>query len=187
MLGMARFNIRKSSEAQAAFESVLTIEPNNVPALGYLATIYSEQGKYADAAKIYERTINFDDKNALLHYLLADTLLKMQNPSAERIEGELKRAIALDPKLAPAYSVLGRFYARQSRWTEARAELEHGIELEPEMTDALYQLGLVYARLKLTEESKATLAKFKQLNVSLEKQNDDDRREIVRRLANTKF
>ncbi len=61
------------------------------------------------------------------------------------------------------------------------------MQINPKMADALYQLGLVYARLKLTEESKATLAKFKALNVSLEKQKVDDRREIVRRLANTKF
>ena len=187
LLGIAQFDIRKSSEAQAAFESALAIEPHLVPALGYLATIYSEQGKYDEAAKIYEQTISYDDKNGLLHFLLADTLLKMQNPSAERIESELKRAVALDSNLAPAYSALGRFYVRQARWNEARAALERGIKLDSKMTDALYQLGLVYARLKLTEESKATLAKFKELSGSLEKQNEEDRREIVRRLANTKF
>lgn len=187
LLGMAHFTVGKSNEAQAAFESALTIEPNLVPALGYLATIYAEQGRFDEAAKVYERTIGYDDKNPLLHYLLADTLLKMQNAPAERIEGESKRAIALDANLAAAYSVLGRFYVRQARWEDARIALERGVRLNPKMADALYQLGLVYARLKLTEESKATLAKFKELNVSLEKQNADERREIVRRLANTKF
>lgn len=187
LLGMAHFNIHKSSEAQIAFESALAIEPNLVPALGYMATIYAEQGKFDEAAKIYERAINYDPQNATVRYLLADTLLKMQNPSAERIESELKRAIAIDSNLALAYSALGRLYVRQSRWTEARAALENGVRLNPKMVDALYQLGLVYSRLKLTDESKATLAKFKELNVSLEKQNEDDRREMVRRLANTKF
>ncbi len=187
LLGMAHFTIGKSNEAQSTFESALTIEPNLVPALCYLATIYAEQGKFDEAAKIYERTIGFDAKNATLHYLLADTLLKMQNPSAERIESELKRAITLDPNLASAYAVLGRLYVRQAHWTEARAALERSVQINPKMADALYQLGLVYARLKLTEESKATLGKFKELNVSLEKQKTDDRREIVRRLANTKF
>ncbi len=187
LLGMAHFTIGKSNEAQTAFESALLIEPNLVPAHGYLATIYAEQGKFDEAAKVYERTINFDDKNATLHYLLADTLLKMQNASAERVESELKRAIVLDANLAPAYAVLGRLYVRQARWEDARAALERGVQINPKMADALYQLGLVYARLKRSEESKATLAKFKELNVSLEKQNEDDRREIVRRLANTKF
>ncbi len=187
LLGMAQFDIGKSSEAQVAFENALALEPKLVPALGYLAIIYSEQGRFAEAAKIYERTIGYDDKNALLYYLLADTLLKIQDAPQDRIESELKRSIALDANLALAYSVLGRLYVRQARWAEARTTLERGVELNPKMADALYQLGLVYARLKLTAESKATLAKFKELNVSLEKQKEEDRREIVRRLANTKF
>ena len=187
LLGMAHFTIGKSSEAQAAFENALTIEPNLVPALGYVATIYAEQGKFDEAVKIYERTIKSDDKTASLHYLLADTLLKIQNSSPERIEAELKKAIALDANLALAYSVLGRLYVRQMRWEEARIALERAIQLEPKTADALYQLGLVYARLKRNDESKATLTKFKELNVSLEKQREDDRREIVRRLADTKF
>ncbi len=187
LLGMAQFDIGKSGEAQVAFENALALEPKLVPALGYLAIIYSEQGRFAEAAKIYERTIGYDDKNALLYYLLADTLLKIQDAPQERIESEIKRSITLDANLGLAYSVLGRLYVRQARWMEARTTLERGVELNPKMADALYQLGLVYARLKLTEESKATLAKFKELNVSLEKQKEEDRREIVRRLANTKF
>lgn len=187
LLGMAQFSQHKSNEAQTAFENALAIEPNLIPALGYLAVIFSEQGKFDEAAKIYERSVGFDDKNALLHYLLADTLLKFQNPAMERIESELKRAVELDPNLGVAYSVLGRLYVRQARWTDARVTFERGLKADSQMADALYQLGLVYARLKMPDESKATLAKFKELNVSSAKQADDERREIVRRLANTKF
>ena len=187
LLGMANFDYHKTAEAFAAFNGALEIDPQLVPALGYLAAIYVEQGKYNDALKIYERAAGNVEKNALLHYLIADTLLKMQNPSPERIENELKSAITLDANLASAHSALGRFYVRQSRWEDARIELERAVALDPKSADALYQLGLVYARLKRTDESKATLAKFKELNVSVEKQKDDDRRDIVRRLANTKF
>lgn len=187
LLGTAQYELRKSNEAQTAFESALAIDPQLVPALGYLAIIYGEQGKFDDAVKIYERTLRGDEKNALMHYLLADTLLRMQDAPRERIEGELRRAVALDTNLALAHSALGRFYVRQTRWTEARAALERAVALEPTMADALYQLGLVYARLKLNEQSKATLARFKELNVSQEKQKEADRREIVKRLADTKF
>lgn len=187
LLGTAHYEIRKSNEARADFESALAIDPRLVPALGYLALIHSEQGEYDRAVKVYERTLGYDDKNALMRYLLADTLLKMQNPSIERIESELKRAVALDADLALAHAALGRLYVRQARWEEARAALERAVEIEPQMADALYQLGLVYARLKRAEESKAIFAKFKELNVSLDKQKEESRREIVRRLANTKF
>lgn len=187
LLGMAQFSIRKSSEAQTALESALAIEPQMIPALGYLATIYVEQGKYDEAVKTFEKALGYDEKNALLHYLIADTLLKTQNSAPERAERELKRAIELDTNLALAHSVLGMLYVRQMRWEEARATLERAVEIAPQTADALYQLGLVYARLKRAEESRTTLAKFKELNVSLEKQKEDERRLIVRRLANTKF
>ena len=187
LLGMAQFDINKTAEAQKAFESALEIEPQLIPALGYLAATYVDQAKFDDALKIYERAVALDEKNAVLHYLIADTLLKTQNPSPERVENELKRAVALDENLALAHSILGRFYFRQSRLEDARTELERAVKIDPKIADALYQLSLVYARLKMNDESKAALAKFKELNISQEKQENDDRREIVRRLANTKF
>ena len=128
---MAHFTIGKSNEAREAFESALTIDPKLVPALGYLATILTEQGKFDEAVKIYEKTLGFADDNALIHYLLAETLLKTQNPLHERVESELKRAVALDKDLAAAHSVLGRLYVRQNRFDQARAELERAVELNP--------------------------------------------------------
>ncbi len=187
LLGIAQYDVRKSSEAKSSFESVLAIEPRTTAALGYLATIFAEQGKFDQAVEIYEKALSYDEKNAVIRYLIADTLLKTQNPSSERVERELKRAIELEPKLATAYALLGLFYTRQGRWEEARSTLEHAVEIAPKAAEALYQLGLVYARLKMPEKSKATLAKFKELNVSLESQTKEERANIVRRLVDTKF
>jgi tetratricopeptide (TPR) repeat protein len=58
-------------------------------------------------------------------YYLGDVLCRIQR----RDEGEeyLKRAVALDPKLAPAFASLGISRLRQSRYAEARQYLEQAV------------------------------------------------------------
>lgn len=186
-LGIAQFDNNKIPEAEKAFEKALSIDARLVPALAYLGAVFVEQARYADAVKIYERAIALNEKVALLHYLLGDTLLKMTDADDQRIETALKRAAELDANLTSAHLTLGRLYVRQARWAEAAVLLERAAKLEPERAETFYQLGRVYARLKRADESKATLERFKQLSDSQKEQKETGRRELVRRLANVRF
>lgn len=187
-LGIAYFHDSKTNQAQNAFQKALTIDPQLFPALAYSANAYVERGVYDEAAKLYERAITATKgKIATLHYLLADTLLKIQTADVGRIETALKSAIALDANFAPAYSLLGTLYARQERWAESAKLLEKAISLEPENAETLYQLGRVLARLKRMDESKAILTKFKLINETQKEQKEANRRELVHRLANVRF
>jgi tetratricopeptide (TPR) repeat protein len=58
-------------------------------------------------------------------YFLGDVLCRIQS----RDEGEdyLKRAVALDPKLAPAYASLGISSLRRKQFAEARRQLEQAV------------------------------------------------------------
>ncbi len=187
VLGMAFFDQQKFNEAQTAFQSALELESDFVPALAYLATMNADQGRFKEAIGFYERAIKSDGKSAILRYLLADTILKLQEPDNRQVENELKQVILLDPNLALAYSTLGRLYMRQKRFDEAVINLERAVEIDANLPDALYQLGLVYARLKRGNESKIVLAKFKELNESKIKQKEVNRLDLVRRLANVRF
>ncbi|MDQ3181655.1 MAG: tetratricopeptide repeat protein [Acidobacteriota bacterium] len=187
LLGMALFDLQKFNEAQTAFQRALELEPQFVPALAYLAVMHADQGRLKEAIGFYERAIKSDGKSAILRYLLADTILKLQEPDNRKVEDELKQVILLEPNLALAYSTLGRLYMRQKRFDEAVVNLERAVEIDSNLPDALYQLGLVYARLKRNGESKIVLAKFKELNESKIKQKEVDRLELVRRLANVRF
>ncbi len=185
--GIAQFDNDKIPEAQKAFEKALSIDSQLIPALAYLGAVFVEQARYNDAAKIYEQAIAKNEKVALLHYLLGDTLLKMTDVDEKRIEATLKRAVELDANLTSANLTLGRLYVRQARWAEAAVFLERAAKIEPNRAETFYQLGRVYTRLKRTNESKATLERFKQLNDSQKEQKEVDRRELVRRLANVRF
>lgn len=186
-LGIAQYGDGKSAEAQQSLEKALKLNTRLVPALAYLAAIEDETGRSAEAASNYEKALAFDDKNAVLNYLLAETLLKSATVDAERIEKHLRRAIESDAGLAAAHLALGRLYVREKRFAEAAVALEETVRLQPNRAEAFYQLGQVYIRLKRADESKAALSKFKELSELEKTQTRADRDGLVRRLANVKF
>jgi len=186
-LGIAQYGDGKSAEAQQSLKKALELNTRLVPALAYLAAIEDEIGKSAEAALNYEKALAFDDKSAVLNYLLAETLLKSATVDAPRIEKHLRRAIELDAGLAAAHLALGRLYVREKRFAEAAAALEKTVSLQPNRAEAYYQLGQVYIRLKRADESKTALSKFKELSELEKTQTRADRSELVRRLANVRF
>src|SRR6266705_1169681 len=62
------------------------------------------------------------------------------------VERLLKRAGALDPKLALAPFRLGALYFDQRRYAEAARALQEAIRLQPDLAEARYRLAQVYLR-----------------------------------------
>jgi Tfp pilus assembly protein PilF len=184
-LGIAQLTYGQNVEAENSFKRSLAVDAKLVPALAYLGMTYSERGSYDKAVSFYEQATALDPQLAALHYLIADTLLKTSNPDTDRAEKYLKRATELDPNLAAAYLTWGRLYVRSNRYTEAAPLLERAVSLQPELVEAHYQLSRVLVKLKRTDEANRELAIFKQLSEKQKEQNES--REIVRRLANVRF
>jgi Tfp pilus assembly protein PilF len=186
-LGIAQLTYGKNVEAEQAFRRSLQLDPKSVPALAYLGTTNAERGEYARAIEFYERAIAANDKLAAPYYLAADALLKLPDADTARAEKYLTQAIELDPLLAPARLALAKLYERSEHWADAATQLERSVQLAPDLTEAHYRLGRVYMRLKRTSEAERELAVFKHQSESAKKQREDERREIVRRLANVRF
>lgn len=186
-LGIAQFQDSKLTDAQQSLEKSLILDARLVPAFAYLAAIKNINGQAAAAAAYYERALEAEEASGILHYLLADTLLKDATVDDAKVEKHLVRAIKLDARLALAHLALGRFYVRQKRFAEAATAFEKTVSLEPNRAEAFYQLGQVYVRLKRADESRAALAKFKELSELEKTQTKNDYSELVRRLANVKF
>ncbi|HEX5705900.1 MAG TPA: tetratricopeptide repeat protein, partial [Pyrinomonadaceae bacterium] len=73
-------------------------------------------------------------------------LIAYNSDATAEAEAWLKRAVALDPRHAPARTSLGMTYAKRKDFAAARAELERAVELDPQDLTAAYQLGMVYTR-----------------------------------------
>src|SRR5687767_6469569 len=182
-LGIAQYSDSKLTDAAKSLQKTLSLDPRLMLAFSYLAFIKNVEGDSAAAAAEFERALAIEPDNAVLHYLLADTLLKIATSDIARIEKHLRRAAELDPDLGGAYLGLGKIYARQKRFAEAAAALEKTIRLEPERTEAYYQLGQVYARLKRTDESRAIKEKFKKLSEQDKTQTKNEYMGLLRRLT----
>ena len=97
------------------------------------------------------------------------------------------RAIRLEPNFTPARLNLAKLQLRANRLIEARTELERAIALDANLAEAHYQLGLVYSRLRRMDDAKASMARFKLISDSEKDQAMKERKEIVDRLAKTRF
>jgi predicted Zn-dependent protease len=157
------------------------------PALAYLGMISVDQGKASDAIPYYRRALVVDEHSPVVHYLIAEAFSKLSPPDEEENESHLKRALVLDPKFQQAHLALAKLYLRNGRFAEAATELEGVIKTDPKLAEAYYQLGRAYMRLKKKDEAQATMAKFESLSKTEKEQSENQRRDIVRRLADVRF
>lgn len=186
-LGFANFKLDKNEEAERALRKVIELDPKFAPAFAYLGLIRAKTGAYAEAISLYERALVADPKLAVVHHLIADTMLKQANADGKVIETHLRRAAEMDPAFMPARLSLGKLFMRSQRWAEAVAEFEQVVKLDPNVTEAYYQLGLAYGRLKRTADAQSAMASFKRLSDTQKKREDEELREVVKRLSNVRF
>jgi len=177
----------KNTEAAQAFDHAIGLDPKFAQAYAYLGMTRVAVGQYEEGARLYEQALQREPKLAVVHYLIADALLKQTDADIMRIEAHLKQAVQMDPTYAPAKLALGKLYARTGRLTEAAAELEQVITLDPNLAEAYYQLSRTYSRLKRTAEAQTALATFRRLSDAQKQQQQDELRDVVRRLADVLF
>jgi tetratricopeptide (TPR) repeat protein len=185
-LGFANFKLDKNEEAERALRKAVELDPKFAPAFAYLGLIRAKTGAYSEAIALYENALRADSKLAVVHHLIADTMLK-QNADARVIETHLRQAVTMDPTFTPALLSLGKLFMRAQRWSEAVVELEQVVKLNPGVPEAYYQLGLAYGRLKRTADAQTAMATFKRLSDAEKKREDEELREVVKRLSNVRF
>jgi len=186
-LGLAHFKNENNEKGEEAFKHSLKLNPTFAPALAYRGMIRVQEGTPAEGITLYEKALQADPKMTVVHYLIADALLKQADADAARVETHLKRAVESDPSFTPARISLGKLLMRTGRWEKAAAELEQVIKLDASLADAYYQLGRAYVRLKRTAEAQSTLAAFKRLSETQKERESKELREVVKRLANVRF
>jgi superkiller protein 3 len=186
-LGLAHYKNNINDKAESALKRAAELDPKFAPAFAYLGMVRIQLGNYAEGVGFYEKALQVDPKLAVVHYLIADALLKQPDAEAARIESHLKRAVEMDATFAPARLALAKLFMRGERWAEAVAALEGVVKLDPNEAEAYYQLGRAYGRMKRTEEARTAMATFKNLSETQKQKTQNEQREIVRRLADVRF
>jgi tetratricopeptide (TPR) repeat protein len=127
----------QDSEAVAAFEQAVQIDPDFAEAHFRLGVSYAVLGRKAEsqqqfkhAAELYENEISSDAADAEAHYNLGLAYNKLGEP--ENAVKALKQAVVLDPENAEYYFELGVTHNKLAQYQEAVAALQKVSELEPE-------------------------------------------------------
>ncbi len=122
------------AEARKLLDDALWLKPDLALANESMGFLLYRQGDRAGAEKWFANAAELDSQNALAHYYHALAMAREGEDIGDfdATEKHLRRAIALNPEFAPAYSLLALAYASQdTRLDEALRLARHAVELEP--------------------------------------------------------
>jgi tetratricopeptide (TPR) repeat protein len=126
------------------------LEPADTRPYLFLGEMYGVSAEMADEiTRRMARFVEYHPSNALAHYYYAVNLRQARRDAAppldvKQVEDLLKRAIVLNPKLAPAHFELGVLYTERRQYDEAISALRNAVRFNPEMDKAHYRLARIY-------------------------------------------
>ena len=168
-LGIAQYSRGKYSDAVASFCLAVDLDPSDPRPYDFLGEIYGIAPELS--SEVSERLAGFvkaHPRNAMAHLYYALSLWRGERARSapedlRRIETLLKRAVALDPKLARGFLELGIFLCDQDRYAEAVEHLRRATTLQPNMPQAHYRLAQAYRRTGQNVLAENELEIFQQL------------------------
>lgn len=115
--GEKAFKDAHLAQAAAAFEKAQKLRPADALVAGSLASVYSDQKRFDDAAKVWASLAQLLPENAEYHLNLG--LATRSAGRADEAARHLERAVALNHRLAAAHEALAEIQKEQGRSAEA--------------------------------------------------------------------
>ncbi len=129
------------SQAQEQIDTVLAKEPNNGLAHEAFAHLLAAQGNLPAAIQEIQKAITLDPNRWETYLNLAVYQMTTQPEAAE---GNLKKAVALNPRGMRAQLALGTYYAERNRLPEAEQQFRRAIQVDPRDPDPRIALARLY-------------------------------------------
>jgi Flp pilus assembly protein TadD len=130
--------------ALSEFQAVLAMDPNNASALRGTGYAYLQQQDFDHAAEYFRRAAERESKDPRVHYYNALMMNRAggvaSGAKSDAMKKELETAVALDPKLADAYSLLAYAQASSGEPEKGLATMNKAVELSPR--NEAYQINL---------------------------------------------
>jgi Flp pilus assembly protein TadD len=150
-----------TDRAQAQADAVMAAEPDNPDVHALLSGIAARQGHSDRALTEIQRALQLDPNRAAFHDDLA--ILQSGDPgNSARVEEELKKSIALDPKSVTPKLLLAAFYVKNSRWQEAEQACREAMTDEPKNLAARTTLAEVFFKQNATAKAEDVLRQTSQ-------------------------
>ena len=183
-LGIAHYSRGHYDDAVQDFSRATDLEPSDPRPYLFLAQTYNISS--AESQGVTERLRRFAElqpNNAQAQLNYAVCLWKGKRGQAVpenlgEVESRLKKAAALDPRLAEAHLQLGILYAGRREYPAAIREYEQAIKLKPDLIDAHYRLGQAYVRAGEKDRAKVEFDLYEDLHKKRSAEYERERAEI---------
>ncbi len=123
------------------YERAAAARPDYADAYQALGHVYSEQGRFSDAAAAYEKAVALDPSYKASFNNLGNAYNMLGD--FEKARNAYQRAIALDGGFADAYLNLANLQATHGEVSAARVSYDRVLALQPKSTEALRSLGQI--------------------------------------------
>jgi len=148
--------------AIAAFEGILTIDPQYHEAHHGLARVCVKQGDLDGAIAKYKDALEIDPNDSMVHWNLGRAL--EEQGKTEEALAAYRKSFEIMPKFYVAGVSVGNLLADEGRMDEAIAAYKQAIEAWPEYAEAHYRLAEAYYKLKRYAEAKKEAEKTVELD-----------------------
>jgi len=144
-------------EAEAAYKTILDIDPNEFDALHLLGIINAQRNSFEEAEKLFRRALAVDQKVPPCLQNYGAVLCKLGR-FAEAIE-YFTSAIKLAPNHAPLYLDRGQALIALKRANEALSDYDRALALEPNFAEGWLARGSILSDLNRNDEALHALNK----------------------------
>jgi eukaryotic-like serine/threonine-protein kinase len=153
-LGALKTGQGDAVEATKMLEMALKLDPSDVDTATSLAKLYGLRGDWKQALAMYEALYRRGVKTAELYAEAG--FARYQLHDDERAEGDLQRALKLQPDLAKAHYYLGFVLYRKGQTDQAIQSYRSAASEDPHGTEALLALADLYKATGQTDKASAT-------------------------------
>ncbi len=145
--GAAYTSVSELDKARSDFAAAVAMSPKDADPRFFLAVTDYKKGDYVVAADELHAAIAGGVVDADLEYLLAECILKLDPDKTQDALHELDRAIRIDDRAVPAYTMRGKLLLEAGDARAAAADLERAHRINPAMRSATYNLARAYMAL----------------------------------------
>ena len=178
LLGLASSYYAAGAYEQAAhcFFQATDIKPGDPSPYLFLAKV--QAGEITGSTGFHDRMARFaklQPGNPLANYYYGVDLWRNSDPTALPL---LEKAVALDPKLAPAYLQIGIIQAAQQKYPEAISAYKKAIAEDPALQEAHYRLSEAYRLTGDHLKAQQELAAYRELSKQSAEKLEQERRQV---------
>jgi tetratricopeptide (TPR) repeat protein len=165
--GVLYVELDQYEKAQADFESAYSLDPTQSLSTAAQALAAIQQNDLDHALASVQQKLAQRPNDPILLYVQADLLIE-KGADQGSIEFQTamrsaKRAVALNPNLAPARAVLGKLYLQSGKYQEATEQCRRALEIDPTDQASLYHLIQALRKTEQKKEIPQLLQRFASL------------------------